>query len=235
MDTKITCIILDDEPLARELMTLFVDQTPHLELVAQFENGAESFHFLQNNNVDLVFSDIEMPDINGMELAKSLKNAPYFIFTTAYEQYAVDGFDIGAIDYIKKPVTYARFLKAVQKAEAVVNLKTMPKDENDFFVRADGILHRIKLTEIKYLETMGDYVKIHLNDGTTVVQLSSMKAMEDRLPKHDFFRIHTSFIIPLKNIRKIFGNMVVLNSGEELPVAKPRKQELYHKLNIKED
>ncbi|MFT4202393.1 MAG: LytTR family DNA-binding domain-containing protein [Chitinophagaceae bacterium] len=238
MDTKIKCIIVEDEPLARELLTTYIGNTPNLEILQQFDNGAEAFSYLQSHKIDLAFSDIEMPALSGMDLVKSLKNAPYFIFTTAYQEYAIDGFEVGAIDYIRKPVTLARFLKAVQRAESIINNPPNERDyvaEEDLFFRMDGTLHRVRLSEIRYIETKDDYVKIHLHDGTSVEQHSTMKAMEELLPKDLFYRIHTSYIVPLQNIRKLFGNTIVLNTGEELPVAKPRKPELYQRLNIRED
>ncbi|QES90596.1 LytR/AlgR family response regulator transcription factor [Rhizosphaericola mali] len=240
MDNNIiTCVIIEDEPLARELIENFVHQTPILQLLTSFENGADALLYLQNNQVDLVISDIEMPLINGMELAKSLKNPPYFIFVTAYERYAIDGFEIGAVDYIKKPVTYARFIAAISKIN-IKNQHTSDLKLNNTLpqfltIKSESIFHRIAFSEIKYIETMGDFIKIHLADNSIVISNSTMKNMEEKLPSDLFFRIHTSYIISLNNVRKIFGNTVVLNTGEELAIAKLRKQELFIKLNIKED
>lgn len=181
---KLNCIIIDDEPLGREVIESFVQEIPFLGLIKSYGDPTEALLYLQNNTVDIVFSDIQMPKINGMELVKSLSNPPVIIFITAHRDFALDGFDTGATDYLVKPVRFDRFLKAVNRAKDYIALKQIPSiqqvNTDRIFIKSEGKLVKILLNEILYVEAQGDYLKIVIDSATYTTQ-ATLKSMEEIL------------------------------------------------------
>ena len=212
------CIIVDDEPLAREAMKLLIEESDNLQLIGSFNSAATASDFMEQQGVDLVFLDIQMPQLSGMELSRLLPERVRVIFITAFEQYALEGFRVDAIDYLLKPVSYADFLKAAQKAqhwfandhvaEPIPAPASEPVESRSIFVKTDYKIVQIRLDSILYLEGVKDYVRIHTDDGA-VMTLMSMKAMEDALPASRFIRVHRSFIVNLDRVTTIERNRIV--------------------------
>jgi DNA-binding LytR/AlgR family response regulator len=236
--TKIKCLIVDDEPIGREIVEGFLAKIPGFELLASCEDAFEALEILQREPVDLLFSDIQMPKVNGLELVRSLPNPPAIIFITAYDNFAVDSYELSITDYLLKPVSYERFLKAVNKAVLQIKGKQEIKpntttDNPYIFLKAEGKLNKVLLSEILYIESIKDYIKIHTLRNTLLVY-SSMKAIEVKLPVDKFYRIHQSYIVSLDHIKSLMGNVLELTTGLQLPVAKSQKSALYKILNIGE-
>ncbi|KFC22752.1 LytR/AlgR family response regulator transcription factor [Epilithonimonas lactis] len=234
---KLRCIVLDDEPIGREIIENFVKEIDFLELVDSFEDPVKALMFLENNNnVDLIFSDIQMPKINGLDLVKSLEKPPVIIFITAHRDFALDGFETGATDYLVKPVRFDRFLKAVNKAKDYIELKqksTVHQVNSDrIFIKSDGKLTKILLDEILYVEAQGDYLKIVIQNETYTT-LATLKSMDEVLTLPKFFRVQRSFIINLEAIRSLSGNMVELVNGKSISIALNKKEELFQLLGIR--
>jgi len=211
----IRVVAIDDEPLALQLVKEYVEKTPFLELAGAFDNPLEAVSFIKSSDVDLALLDIQMPDLTGTELAGVISGGPKVIFTTAYEKYALEGFRLDAVDYLLKPFSYAEFLKAVQKAEKLINLerKELPSLEirNEFlFIKSDYKIRRIDFSEIHYIEGLKDYVKIFLRgEKKPVLSLSTLKALEARLPEDRFMRVHRSYIVSLETVKVIERGRIV--------------------------
>lgn len=219
----IACIAVDDEPLALELMETYISQVPGLELKGIFTDAISAWGFLQKNPVDLVFLDIQMPDITGTQLARSLnKRQPMIIFTTAYGKYAVEGFNLDAVDYLLKPFDFNRFLEAVNKAKeyrAMLETGSATTEDSAIFVKSDYQNLRINTKDIQYIEGVDDYIRIHLDSGKNVFTLMSLKSIIEKLPEKDFIRVHRSYIVSVRKIRRIYNQMVQLGE-KELPIGK---------------
>ncbi|PTS93576.1 DNA-binding response regulator [Pedobacter sp. HMWF019] len=208
------CIAIDDEPLALELIRTYASRIPDIQLLCTFEDAVSGAEYLAGKSIDLLFLDIDMPDISGIDLAKALKNKPMIIFTTAYKQFAYDGFELEAVDYLLKPIDFQRFSKSVFKAIAIRNSKMQaPPTEDDaaIYVHAEYRAIKILLRDIEYVESMEDYIKIHLTEGKSVVTLMSLKKAEELLPDTQFKRIHRSYIIPLAKIRSVQNKKIQLH------------------------
>ena len=225
----IKVVAIDDEPLALQLVKGYIEKTPFLELAGAFDNPVDAVIYIKSSAVDLVLLDIQMPEITGTELARVISGGPKIIFTTAYEKYALEGFRLDAIDYLLKPFSYAEFLKAVQKAQKLIELeiKQLPSLEvkNDFlFIKSDYKIRRINFSEINYIEGLRDYVKIFLTEEKKpVLSLSTLKALEARLPEERFMRVHRSFIVSLEKVKVIDRNRIVF--GEvRIPVTDQYKE-----------
>ncbi len=233
-------IIVDDEPLALDVMETYVSRMPNLELLARCNNAFEANEALKNNDIDLMFLDIQMPQLTGIDFLKTLKTPPMVIFTTAYQQYAVEGFELNAIDYLLKPISMDRFMKAVNKASEQydlhhqeakngVNIEGVAEPKPDYiFVKADKKLQRVKFSDILYIEGLKDYVIIRTETGR-IISLQTMKSLEDKLPVAQFVRVHRSFIVGIDKIHAIVGNMVeVIEKGaaKHLPIGKNYRDEL---------
>lgn len=228
----IRCLIIDDEPLARQLMESHVRQVRNLELVASCETAIEAFEILHQEKIDLLFIDIQMPGISGLNFLRSLKSPPRAIFTTAFTEYAVDAFDLDAVDYLMKPVTFERFIKAIQKAGILKdanhnNSQTAIEDEA-IFLKVDKRLIRIPFADIFYVEALGDYIKV-ITAQATHVSYSTLGKIAGLLPEQQFLRIHKSFIINLRHIQFVEGNLVRI-LDKELPVGVTYKEALYKRL-----
>ena len=220
----IRVVAIDDEPLALQLVKGYVEKTPTLELAGAFDNPVDAVAFIRANETDLVLLDIQMPDLTGTELARVIAGGPKVIFTTAYEKYALEGFRLDAVDYLLKPFSYAEFLKAVQKAEKLINLERqeLPSLEirNEFlFIKSDYKIRRIDFSEIHYIEGLKDYVKIFLRgEKKPLLSQSTLKALESRLPGDRFMRVHRSFIVNLETVKVIERGRIVF--GEvRIPVT----------------
>jgi DNA-binding LytR/AlgR family response regulator len=228
-------LIIDDEPLALDVLENFVSRTPSLRLVQRCENAFEAKTALENNAIDLIFSDIQMPGMNGVEFLKSLDNPPMVIFTTAFSNYAVEGFELNAIDYLLKPFAFDRFQKAVQKAleHHQLHQKTEISEENaedidHIYVKSDKKLLRVKYEDMIYIEGLKDYVIIRM-DTNRIITLQTMKSLEEKLPRHLFRRVHRSYIVAIGKIRAIEGNMIeVMEKGQikHIPIGKNYKDDL---------
>jgi len=222
---KVTCMAIDDEPLALKQMSGYIKQTPFLELVAECQSAFEAMEILRNKAVQLLFVDINMPDLNGMDFVKSISDRPYIIFTTAYSEYAIEGFDVDASDYLLKPISFPRFLKAADKVRNLIELIASNKPEDlkataDYlFVKSDYKLMRIDLADIKYIEGMHEYIRIYLVTGKPVMTLLSMKNMEDQLPPHRFMRVHRSYIVNLSKVSVIERNRILFDGTVYIPVG----------------
>jgi two-component system LytT family response regulator len=223
-------MVVDNEPLNLEIMEEFINKVDYLKLVSKCEDAFEALDFLQGNQVDLLFSDIQMPKINGLELVNSLPNPPAVIFATAFSDYALNGFDLGIIDYLLKPISFQRFLKACNKAKSVIEqkkLKNKPEttvNENiHLFIKENDKLTKVLFTDIYYVEAMGDYIKINTANGM-LVTYSTLKGFEERLGNSKFVRTHKSFIIQINAIKSISGNTVMLNNGLAIPISKNYKE-----------
>lgn len=234
---KLICIVIDDEPLGRVVIETFVKEIPYLELTASFEDPVEALAYLHNNAVDIVFSDIQMPKISGMELLRSLVYPPVVIFITAHRDFALDGFEAGVTDYLVKPVRFDRFLKAVNRAKDKVTssqIATLQQQihTDRIFIKSEGKLVRILFNEILYIEAQGDYLKIIIPSGSFTTQVT-LKAMEEILNLPNFFRVQRSFILNLEAVRSINGNTVELTNGKSIAIALNKKEELFNLLGIK--
>lgn len=218
------CITVDDEPLALELLEDNISKVPYLQLVAQCGNAFEAMKVLQTENIDLMFLDIQMPGLTGLQFIQSLANKPMIILITAYEKYALDGFNLDVIDYLVKPVSLDRFIKACNKAWELYQLKTKNQVSNKpvaeyFFVNVDYSLMKISFGDIVWIEGLKDYIKIHLKSTQRpVVTRMSMKSMEEELPADKFMRIHKSYIISIANITAVRKNSIFMGETE-LPVG----------------
>lgn len=204
----IRCIAIDDEPLALGQMEKYIEKTPFLEAVATFPNALEAMSFLQENQVDLIFVDINMPDLSGMDMVRALKDPPIIVFTTAYSEYAVEGFQVDALDYLLKPISYPDFLRAAQKAQQRIIEKIQPEinvtpDDQFLFIKSDYKIHRISLKDILYIEGMREYVRIHLDNQKPLMPLISIKKLESKLPSDLFMRVHRSYIVNLGRITTV--------------------------------
>ena len=232
------CIAIDDEPLALSLIEDFSKKIPYLNYIKSCKNAFEAIETIQKNKIDLVFLDINMPNITGIEFIKSLENKPMVIFTTAYSEYAVQGFELNAIDYLVKPFLFERFFKAVNKAYELHNLhnknsqeiiETSEKKENFIFVKSDYSSVKILLNDIFYIEGLKDYVKIHLPEKN-ILSLITMKKMEETLPSDKFIRVHRSYIVALDKIESIQRNRIIIQK-KWIPVGDSYKNEFFKRID----
>jgi DNA-binding LytR/AlgR family response regulator len=222
---KLNCVIVDDEPMAREILTSYIDKTPNLELLESCKNAAEAILFLQDHKADLFFLDINMPEINGLSLAKIINNKGQIIFTTAYRDYAVDGFNLNVVDYLLKPISFDRFLQAVQKISIP---ETLENDKDFMFVRADRKMIKVDFHSILYIESLSDYVKIFTKEKTIVIR-ETISNLQEKLPSRKFIRIHRSFIISFKKIDSYTNEFIEINQ-KALPISRSYKESVLQKL-----
>jgi len=225
----IRCIAIDDEPLALKQMAGYIKKTPFLELAGQFESALLAISWLQENQAELMFVDINMPDLSGMDFVKSMKVPPRVIFTTAYSEYALEGFRVDAIDYLLKPIGYGDFLKAAEKALDRIGEKAGPSprvesDENFLFVKSEYKILRINLGNIKYIEGMREYVRIHIENQRPVMALMSMKKLEAFLPSQRFMRVHRSYIVNLGKVNSVERMRILFEPDIRIPVSEQYKE-----------
>ena len=224
----IRCIAIEDEPLALKQLIGYIEKTPFLSLIGQFKNAFTALQFLQAGEVDLIFVDINMPDLNGMDFVKSLEKAPKVIFTTAYSEYAVEGFKVDALDYILKPIAYADFLRSANKAQQWFDMQEKTtlefKAEKDFLlIKSEHKIIRINFSDIQYIEGMREYVRFHLVGQKPIMTLMSMKSLEETLPNSVFMRVHRSYIVNLEKITVIERFRIIFDSDVFIPVSEQYK------------
>jgi DNA-binding LytR/AlgR family response regulator len=232
------CLIVDDEYMARQLLEEYVRKVPSLKLLASCENALEAFHLLKTQTVDVVFLDIQLPHLTGLELVQSLRQKPAVIFTTAYAEHAVEGFRLDAADYLLKPFSFERFLQALNKAADYVTVHQRPAADKEaiprpdhFFVKSDGKLLKVRFADIVYIEGLKEYVSIYTYAKQRIVTLQSIKNLEELLPQEQFVRIHKSYIIALAPLTAIAGNQVEIHQ-KYLPIGATYKEELLKRLKL---
>ena len=214
----IRCIAIDDEPLALNIIEDYSAKIPFLQLLKTFTNPDEANEFLLENDVNLIFLDIEMPDVNGLQFYRSLTKKPLVIFTTAYSEYAVEGFNVDAIDYLLKPIDYDRFLKAVYKVNEYTEfLSNQEMQMASIFLKVDYQLMKINLKEIDLIEGLDDYIRIHIKPKP-VLTLMTLKSLQAKLPATEFIRVHRSYIVPINKIES-FGKNKVKVAGRDIPIG----------------
>lgn len=231
------CIAIDDEPLALRQIKTYISKIPYLELVATCNNAIDAQQLLARQAVDLVFCDINMPDLNGVDFVRTLINRPMVIFTTAYSEYAIEGFKLDAVDYLLKPFAFADFSRAAAKANSLYELRqnqrnqtdtivseALPEDREYISVKADYKVSLVKISTIVYLESEGEYVRIHLSDNTSITTLFRLKNMEAALPSERFMRVHRSYIVNLDYIKAYVRGRVFLSDTEYVPIGEIYKE-----------
>ena len=238
----INAIIVDDEPLAQDVLETYIEKIPEITLLAKCNNALEANEVLKKESVDLMFLDIQMPQLTGIDFLKTLSRPPIVIFTTAYPNYALEGFELNALDYLLKPISLERFMKAVNKAIEQIELQrkdaapespTQGDDPDFIFVKADKKLVKISYDDIIYIEGLKDYVIIRMNESR-VITLQTMKSLEAKLPQANFKRIHRSYIVNIDKIDAVMGNMIEVqekNQAKHLPIGKNYRDDLLEIIN----
>jgi DNA-binding LytR/AlgR family response regulator len=226
---NIRCIIVDDEPLAIEIMESYVQKVDQLELKGSFRNAVTAFSFLQSNPIDLIFLDIQMPKLTGIDFLKTLKNPPKVIFTTAYRDYAIDGFELEVIDYLLKPIPFDRFLKAIgrviqQPVNTLVKQVVTETTEQPIFFKVDKKMVKVNMNDILYIESIKDYVKVKTREKEIITQ-QKIGYLEESLPKHVFLRIHRSFIAAVNKIESYSASEIEIGKIQ-LPIGRNYKNEV---------
>jgi len=231
---SIRCIIVDDEPLAIEVLESYADRISNLEIVATCKNAIKAFEILQKEQVDLIFLDIQMPKLTGIDFLKSLTKPPKVIFTTAYRDYAIQGYELDVVDYLLKPISFDRFLKAVGKVFDVNSTSANESDtiseENDYiYLKADKKMVKVRLHEILYIESLKDYVRVKTSNKDVITH-QKISYLEEKLPEECFMRIHRSFIVATKKIETYSATTIEV-PGKELPIGRLYKQGVLDRLN----
>jgi len=235
MDKPIKCLIADDEHIAREILESHLAKLDNVVVVASCKNALEAFNFISSQAIDLIFLDINMPEISGLSFAKSITKKIKIIFTTAYRDYAVDGFDLKAVDYLLKPISFERLLQAINKYTD----ENLPMNETDktgnaaepqesLFVQADRKMIKINLAEVRFIESLSDYIKIYLKDKVIVTR-ETLSKIETRLPHNDFLRVHRSFIVSKNRINSYTSEFVEIDK-HQIPISRSYKDEVKRKL-----
>lgn len=240
---KIKCVLVDDEPLALDVLESYINRVDGLELTARCDNAMKAFEILRNQNVDLIFLDIQMPRLNGIDFLKTLQNPPKVIFTTAYREYALEAFDLDAIDYLLKPIPFGRFLKALSKAFSQLQSQStssnlpLNTEESESYISTDSLIVKsdkkmikINLKDIIYIESLKDYVIIHLPDKRLVTK-QKISFLEQKLMENNFLRIHRSYLISTNKIEAFTPSHIEIN-GQELPIGRSYKSEVSKILGI---
>lgn len=231
------CIAIDDEPLALRQLQSYISKIPYLEMIASYDNAIDAQVFLASHSADLIFVDINMPDLSGVEFVRSLIDKPMVIFTTAYSEYAIEGFKLDAVDYLLKPFSFAEFNRSTSKAHSLYELRhnqrpephgtqseALPKDKEYISVKADYKVSLVKISEIVYLESEGEYVRMHMADGTAITTLFRLKNMETALPAEMFMRVHRSYIVNLRCIKGYIKGRIFLSDTEYVPIGENYKE-----------
>ncbi len=228
---KIKCLIVDDEPLSQDVLKKYIGDTPMLELASVCSDAFEANDILQTDNIQLLLLDINMPKLSGVRFVKTLNNPPLVIFTTAYPEYAIDGFEVDAVDYLVKPFSYERFLKAINKVVEKINLANIRNVNIDNFIllKSDKKVFKVNFNDINYLQSFGDYIKVYTCERCLIVH-DTFKNILEQLPNIHFLRIHKSYIIALNRIQYMEGNQIKV-ANELLPIGLNYKEELLKKLS----
>jgi DNA-binding LytR/AlgR family response regulator len=217
----IRCIAIDDEPVALQQIAAYINKVPFLELAAQCQSALEARQFLSDDRVDAIFCDINMPDLNGMDFVKSLTAPPLVVFTTAYSEYAIEGFKVNAVDYLLKPFGMQEFMRAANRLQERLSIPASAPAETDdtLFLKTDYRIVKVNIPDIRYVEAMSEYLKVWIEgEAKPIITLLSMKKMEERLPDN-FMRIHRSYIINLDKIQEVNKNRVIMDTDTYLPIG----------------
>jgi len=225
---QVNCLVVDDEELARTLLENYISRMPHLNLVDKCANPLEALKVLQENTIDILFLDIQMPELSGIDFLKSLQQKPKVIFTTAYSEYAIEGYQLDVVDYLLKPFSFERFVHAVNKAVELLKTNTSSSEKDYILVKAEHKVHKIKFKDIRYIQSMREYVAYFLPVGK-ILALNSLKKLEEDLPSDQFIRIHKSYIIPIQKVTTLEGNMVHIGN-EKLPIGNLYKEEVLKRI-----
>lgn len=234
---KLRCLLIDDEPQALKILSTYINSLSGLEIVGQCKNALEALKILHEKTVDLIFLDIKMPKILGTDFLRNLSHPPKVIFVTAYRDYAVDGYELDAVDYLVKPVSFERFIKAISKVNRLVGREIViaddhaPMSESFVYLKVDKDMKKINLNEIVYIESWKDYVKLFLSDGKLVYVKQSISSMQTLLSEHKFLRVHRSYMVSLKRISGYNGISIQLDS-KDIPIGRLYKQNVMEKLNF---
>ena len=231
--TSISCLVVDDEPIAREGIMEYIRQIEYLHAVAQCKSAAEAAGLLQKNSIDLIFIDIQMPKLTGIDFVKALADPPLIIFTTAYSQYAMEGFELDVVDYLLKPISFPRFLKAVDRAQSYLyaRKKELSITQDFFFIKCNGMIEKITMLDVLYIEAMANYVIIHTRQKKYITYLT-FSGIEEQLPSQLFIRIHKSYLVALSAIQTIDGNDVIIGSIR-IPLSKNHRNEVMARIESK--
>jgi DNA-binding LytR/AlgR family response regulator len=229
----IRCIAIDDEPMALEVIRAFCDRIPFVELMQSFTQVSKARKYLQNFPVDLIFLDIQMPDITGIDFYKGIKGEKMVIFTTAFTEFAVEGFNLSAVDYLLKPIEFGRFEEACTKANEYAEYLRSKKEtgkRTSLYIRSDYALVQIPFSDILYLETLDDYIKIHQAGKKPVLTIMSMKKMMEKLPVNEFIRVHRSYIVPLRKIESVRSKAILIGDME-IPIGNSFEKNFFERYN----
>jgi DNA-binding LytR/AlgR family response regulator len=228
---KMRCLIIDDEPIARELLRTYVDRIPELVLIGSCKNANEAYENLYQHQIDLIFLDIKMRVITGIEFLRSLRRPPLVILTTAYSEYALEGFELNCVDYLLKPILFERFYQATQKALERINYTNQKIEEPDYlFIKQDNKLLKVDYADIQYIQAERDYCMVYLTNRKLLASMH-LKLFEDLLPKQQFMRVHRSYIINISQLKAIKGNIVEIGE-EEIPVGLSYRESLFKRLRV---
>jgi len=229
-NTVINCLVVDDEPIAREGIMEYIRQIDYLSPVAQCKSAAEAAGLLQKNKIDLIFIDIQMPKLSGIEFVKALADPPLIIFTTAYSEYALEGFELDVVDYLLKPISFSRFLKAAEKAQSYLHAKNKEVSITNefFFIKCNGKIEKIIMADVIYIEAMANYVIIYTRQKKYITYLT-FSGIEEQLPTHLFVRIHKSYLVAISAIQTIDGNEVITSSAR-LPMSKNYRNDVMSRI-----
>jgi len=229
---KLTCLIIDDEPVARKGLEEYVNEIEFLQLVAQCENPVKASRYLSEQNIDLIFLDIHMPKVSGIEFLKGLRNPPLVIFTTAYSDYALEGYSLDVVDYLMKPITFERFLKAAQKAFEVFQMKKLASEHKPhseyFFVKSESKFEKVNYAEVRYVESLQNYVIIHTTSKKLITYMT-LSSIENQLPKDQFLKVHKSFIVSIGAIKAIDGNEILIGDSR-IPISRNLKDQVVNRI-----
>jgi DNA-binding LytR/AlgR family response regulator len=227
----ITCIAIDDEPKALEVIERYCGKSGLVNLKATFREPVKAIEFLQHEKADLLFLDINMPEISGLQLVQTLSPRPMIIFTTAYSNYAAESYDFNAVDYLLKPITFERFLVAVNKVAALLSKNAPVNDDETIFIKSGPQTYQVKLADILYLEKDGNYITVHLKDKHILIR-ENMSDIFDILPPADFLRVHKSYVVAIKHIAMIEVHQLIIN-GEKIPIGSTYRESLRSRLGMK--
>lgn len=230
---KLSCLIIDDEPVARKGMEEYIMEIDFLHLVGQCENPVKATQYLNKQPIDLLFLDIQMPKVSGIDFLKTLRNPPLVIFTTAYPQYALEGYSLDVIDYLMKPITFDRFLKATQKAREVYQMKRLVTEQKEiyseyFFVKCDSKYEKVNFDDVRYVEALQNYVVIHTRDKKLITYLT-LTGLENQLPEDQFLKVHKSFIVSIPSIKAIEGNEIMIGEAR-IPISRNLKESVVNRI-----
>ncbi|WP_346857206.1 LytTR family DNA-binding domain-containing protein [uncultured Draconibacterium sp.] len=232
---KTKCLIVDDEPLATEVLKSHIQKVSSLQVVGTCFDAVEAFDFLKNNDVDLMFLDIQMPEMKGTDLVRTLQNPPAVVFTTAYREYAIESYELNILDYLLKPISFERFLQTIDKYNqqnitiSEVSLHKNNGDEEYIYLREKNIIHKVPVSEVIFVESFGDYIKLHTNDRE-INSRATISSIQKTLPDKLFIRIHRSYLVAKKRITSFSPVMVTL-AGKEFPIGTRYRKTTFEKLN----